>query len=105
MGGSTALHTWSFRLRTWVGFLLAGVCAGALVSGMVFLFGHGVAGAASNAGVVSKKDAAILEDWAMLVLELFTFARLYDAVANSRDEAMYQGIVAKAHEHAARKLV
>mmetsp|Transcript_76346 Transcript_76346/g.237199 ORF Transcript_76346/g.237199 Transcript_76346/m.237199 type:complete len:200 (-) Transcript_76346:73-672(-) len=103
--GCTVLHAASFRLRTWAAFVLAGLCAGCLVAGLLLLFGSGIAGAAEGSGVVSRKDREAVQGWVMLVLEFYLLARLYDAVATARDEAMYRGVVAKAREHSARRVV
>jgi len=103
--GGTILHAKSFRLRTWIGFALAGVLAGGLAACLLLLFGEGVAGAAVHSGTVSKHSAEEIQAFVMLGLEFFAFARLYEAVAASRDEAMYRGVVSKARDHEARRLV
>jgi len=103
--GGTILHAKSFRLRTWIGFALAGLLAGGLAAGLLLLFGEGIAGTAVHSGIVSKHSASEIQVLVVLGLEFFAFARLYEAVAASRDEAMYHGVVSKAQDHAARRVV
>merc|ERR1719433_451434 len=103
--GGTILHAASFRCRTWIGFALAGVLAGGLAAGLLLLFGEGVASAAVHGGAVSRRSASEIRALVVLGLEFFAFARLYEVVAASRDEAMYRGVVSKARDHEARRLV
>merc|ERR1712032_1250655 len=91
--GSMVLHAKSFRLRTWVAFVLAGACGGIVAAAVLFVISSGAEGAAAGAGVVPQKDSGIVETYIMLGVELYVFPRLYDAIAASRDEAMYRGIV------------
>lgn len=103
--GTTLLHALSFRCRTWAAFALAVACAGGIACGFLLLFGSGVAKAARGSGVISEKDSDTLQAAVMLILEMYMIARLYDAVAASRDEAMYRGLVARARERGAQRLV
>lgn len=104
--GATVLHARSFRCRTWVALLSAALCAGAFVAVILTLLSSEAAGAAAGSGVVpSGTDTTLIQSFIMLAVEMYAFPRLYEAVAASRDEAMYQGIVAKTAEHNARRLV
>jgi len=103
--GGTILHAKSFRLRTWIGFALAGLLAGGLAATLLLLFGEGVAGTAVHSGIVSKHSASEIQALVVLGLEFFALARVYEAVAASRDEAMYRGVVSKARDHEARRVV
>jgi len=103
--GGTILHAASFRFRTWVGFALAGLLAGGLAAGLLLLFGEGVAGTAEHSGMVDRRTATQIQAYVVLGIEFFAFARLYEAVSASRDEAMYRGVVSKARDHEARRVV
>jgi len=103
--GCMVLHVRSFRPRTWFAFLLAAACAGGFLGGILMLCGFSAAGAAEGAGLVQVEDLANLEAGIMLAIELYMFPCLYEAVAASRDEAMYRGIVTKTREHGARRFV
>lgn len=103
--GGAVLHMLSFHVRTWVAIALAASCAGAIAGGLLTLLGHSVASAAQGSGVVSDEDSGALQAFVMLFLEMYMMARLYDAVAASRDEAMYRGIVARAREGGCQRLV
>ncbi|CAE8607932.1 unnamed protein product [Polarella glacialis] len=103
--GATVLHCLSFRARTWIAFVLAGVCAGCFVGGFLLLFGNGAKDAAEASGAVSSDDGDQLLVYAMLAAELYVLPRIYDAVAASRDEAMYRCLVAKASRQSHRRLV
>merc|ERR1719469_83468 len=85
--------------------MCAALCAGGFLGGMLMLFSSSAASAAGGAGIVSGDDLSAVTSYIMLAVELYAFPRLYEAVAASRDEAMYQGIVAKAGEHQASRLV
>merc|ERR1712129_385401 len=91
--------------RTWLAMLLAALCAGGFVGLLLSFFSHEAAGVAASSGAVSPDQTDDVQAYMMLAIELYIFPRLYEAVAASRDEKMYQGIVARAREHAARRLV
>jgi len=104
--GCSILHMMSFNCKTWFAMLFAGLCAGSIVGSLLYLFGSGAEAAGEHAGVVPKgSDAAAIQSWIMMAVEMYVFPRLYEAVAVSRDEAMYLGIRACAREHRARRLV
>jgi len=103
--GSMFLHGASFPLRTWVAFVLAGFCASTVTNKILELFGSGAERAAEQTGAVSKEDRDIVQAYIMLAIEMYMLPQIYDAVAASRDEAMYQSIVTKSRERAARRLV
>jgi len=93
--GSMVLHATSFPLRTWVAFIIAGFCASFVTKHLLLLFGFGVEQAGEGAGVVSKEDRDAVQAWIMLGVEMYMMPQVYDAVAASRDEAMYHSIVEK----------
>uniref|UniRef100_A0A7S0F9A6 PA domain-containing protein n=1 Tax=Pyrodinium bahamense TaxID=73915 RepID=A0A7S0F9A6_9DINO len=101
--GSMVLHATSFPLRTWVAFILAGMCASFVTSNLLTLFGFGVEQAGEGTGVVAKEDREVAQTFIMLGIEMFMLPQVYDAVAASRDEAMYNSIVEKSRH--ARRLV
>lgn len=101
--GGMFLHAASFSFRTWVAFGLAGFCSSFILNHILELFGYGAEKAAEGAGVVKEKDAEYVQTWIMLGIELYLLPRIYQAVAASRDEAMFQMIVAKGRS--AQKLV
>eukprot|EP00928_Gymnodinium_smaydae_P042794 TRINITY_DN28788_c0_g1_i1.p1 TRINITY_DN28788_c0_g1~~TRINITY_DN28788_c0_g1_i1.p1 ORF type:complete len:578 (+),score=102.10 TRINITY_DN28788_c0_g1_i1:76-1809(+) len=106
--GSMVLHVMSFPLRTWVAFALAGFCASFVTSNILQLFSTGAEKAAEGSGVVKvdkQEDRDALQAWIMLAIEMYMMPRIYDAVAASRDEAMYQSIVAKSRNLGSRKMV
>lgn len=103
--GSMVLHVLSFPLRTWVAFFLAGFCASSVTSKILELAGSGAERTAETTGVVKEEDRDAVQAWIMLGIELYMMPRIYDAVAASRDEAMYQSIVAKCHEHGWKRMV
>jgi len=103
--GGVVLHAMSFRLRTCVAFILSALCAGSVLAFVLLLFGRGAEGAAEGTGIVAKQDRGVVMTSIMLATELYVVPRLHEAIAASRDEAMYQAIVARAHEHSATRLV
>lgn len=96
LAGTTVLHFLSFRLRTWIAFIVAGACAGCLVGFLLMLVGRGAEGAAEHSGVVKPRDRDEAWTFIVLLLELYLLPCLYEAVASSRDEAMFQSLQAKA---------
>merc|ERR1712129_298425 len=86
----------SFRCRIWMAMLCAATCAGGFVGLLLTLFSYGAAGAAAGGGVVPSDKTDEFQAYLMLGLELYLFPRVYEAVAASRDEHMYTGIVSKA---------
>merc|ERR1711920_349853 len=103
--GTTILHAMSFRAKTWMAMLLAACAAGGFVGLLLICFSHEAANAAAGGGVVPKEQTDAVQTYIMLAIELYAFPRLYEAVAASRDEAMYRSIVAKSSEQVARRLV
>lgn len=103
--GSTVLHAMSFGLRIWMAMMIAAVCAGGFVAVILLFFSHEAAGAAAGGGVIKPDQTDALQTGIMLIVEMYAFPRLYEAVAASRDEAMYQAVVAKAGQRSARRLV
>jgi len=96
--GSTVLHLLSLPLRTWIAYVIAVYLASCFTSFILKLFTYGAVEGAEASGAVtvkSDKERHALQDWLILLAELYMYPRLYDAVCTSRDEAMYQGIVAK----------
>eukprot|EP00403_Amphidinium_massartii_P020981 CAMPEP_0178395970 /NCGR_PEP_ID=MMETSP0689_2-20121128/13492_1 /TAXON_ID=160604 /ORGANISM="Amphidinium massartii, Strain CS-259" /LENGTH=560 /DNA_ID=CAMNT_0020016639 /DNA_START=60 /DNA_END=1742 /DNA_ORIENTATION=- len=103
--GASVLHALSFRWKTWFAFSIASLCAGGVLACILVLFSNGVSGAAQGAGAVKEKDAEEFQAWLMLAVEAYVFPRLHEAVAASRDEAMYRGIVNKASQHQSSRSV
>lgn len=103
--GTIILHLTSFPLKTWAAFILAGACASWVSSNILALFGSGVEHAAEGTGVLAKEDRDAAQAWIVLAIELYMLPRIYHAVANSRDEAMYQNIVTKAREGNSKEIV
>jgi len=91
------LHAISFPFLTWVAFIVAGFCASFVTNHLLKLFGFGVEQAGESTGVVAKEDRQAVQEWIMVAVELYLLPQIYDAVAASRDEAMYKGIVEKSH--------
>lgn len=106
--GCSLLHAWSFPLRTWVAFFLAGFCASFVTSNILNLFSSGAEKAAESSGAVevdSEEDRDILQSLILLAVESYMMPRIYEAIAASRDEAMYQSIIARSHDQNARRMV
>eukprot|EP00929_Paragymnodinium_shiwhaense_P001174 TRINITY_DN101393_c0_g1_i1.p1 TRINITY_DN101393_c0_g1~~TRINITY_DN101393_c0_g1_i1.p1 ORF type:complete len:568 (-),score=128.31 TRINITY_DN101393_c0_g1_i1:60-1763(-) len=106
--GSMVLHGISFPLRTWVAFILAGFCASFITTHILGFFCTGAEQAAEGAGVVHTKSQQEKDDMTALIMlgiEMYMFPRIYEAVAASRDEAMYRSIVEKGRAHGARRMV
>lgn len=103
--GSMFLHGASFPLKTWVAFILAGMCASFVTSNILRLLGNGAELGAEETGLVSEQDRMAAQEWIMLGIELYMLPQIYDAVAASRDEAMYQSIVAKCRQLHPRRMV
>jgi len=103
--GSLPLHAKSFPLKTWAAFIIAGFSASTVSTFVLnFLSGEAV-NAAVHANVVGEKHS---QDFQVMLLNLFMLYMapcLYEAVLVSRDEAMYQGICARARSSEARCLV
>lgn len=103
--GGCFLHALSFHCRTWVAFILAGLCASFVTSHLLQWFGHGVTEGAEKAGMVREENGQAFEAWMVLAIEFYMLPRIYDAVAASRDEAMYRSVVQRAQDHSANRLV
>jgi len=106
--GGMVLHAWSFPLRMWVAFILAGFCASFITTNILKLFTSGAETAAESSGAVhpeTQEDREDIQAYIMLGIEMYMMPRVYEAVAASRDEAMYQSIVAKCKDHDSRRMV
>lgn len=103
--GSTLLHLGSFSFRVWISFLLAGLCASLVTSSILRLFSSGVEVTAESAGVVEEEDRSLAQTYIILAIEMYMLPQIYDAVAASRDESMYQSMVKKCKDFAAERLV
>mmetsp|Transcript_47625 Transcript_47625/g.114359 ORF Transcript_47625/g.114359 Transcript_47625/m.114359 type:complete len:375 (-) Transcript_47625:105-1229(-) len=103
--GSMLLHLTSLSARTWIAFVLAGFGASTIASWTLRLFGDMSERGAEEAGVVSSQDRGEAQAWMMLLIEAYILPQVCQAVAASRDEAMYRSIVAKGRELNARRLV
>merc|ERR1712066_759370 len=103
--GGMVLHLFSLPLRTWVAFIVAGFCASFVTNHVLMLFGYGAEKAAETTGTVKKEDADLVQSYIMLLIELYAFPQVYDAVAASRDEAMYREMVRQSSQLNARRMV
>jgi len=103
--GGMFLHGASFPLKTWVAFGLAGMCASFVTNHILMLIGSGAELGAEESGVVHKEDREQAQVWIMLAIELYMLPQIYDAVAASRDEAMYRAIVTQCRQFGARRMV
>lgn len=103
--GSMVLHGKSFPLKTWVAFILAGFCASFVTNGVLRLLGSGVEAGAEGAGMVKEEHRDEVQAWIMLGIELYILPQVYDAVAASRDEAMYRSMVSKCKEFTVARTV
>jgi len=97
--GSMVLHAISFTLCTWVAFILAGFCASFVTNHLLEAFGFGVEQAGESTGVVAKEDREVVQTWIMFAIQMYLLPQIYDAVAASRDEAMYLSILEKSRGH------
>lgn len=103
--GSMVLHAASFPLKTWVAFLFAGYAA-SLVQSQIMQWGaSGAERAVEQTGAVSRKDRRDVQEWMMLIVEIYALPRVYRSICVSRDEAMYQGIVGKGRMHSSKTAV
>jgi pheromone shutdown protein TraB len=91
--GSMVLHAISFPFCTWVAFILAGFCSSFVTNHLLEWFGFGIEQAGESTGVVDKEDREVVQTWIMFAIEMYLLPQIYDAVAASRDEAMYLSIV------------
>lgn len=103
--GGMFLHALSFPCKTWVAFVLAGMCASFITNNLLRLLGSGAELGAEQVGAVKKEDREDATMWIMLLIEMYMLPQIYDAVAASRDEAMYQSMVTKCRQFASRRLV
>jgi len=97
--GSMVLHAISFPFCTWVAFILAGFCSSFVTNHLLEWFGFGIEQAGESTGVVSKEDREVVQTWIMFAIEMYLLPQVYDAVAASRDEAMYLSIVKQSYGH------
>jgi len=103
--GSMVLHAVSLSLWTWAAFFIAGMTASFVTTNVLNLFTHEATEVAVSTGAVKKEDEQDTQVYIMLILELYMLPRIYEAVAASRDEAMYRKIVEKTRELLARRVV
>jgi len=103
--GGMFLHGASFPLKTWVAFIIAGFCASTVTNKILELFGFAAEQGAEKTGAVSKEDRDVAQAYIMLLIEMYMLPQIYDAVAASRDEAMYQSILSKGRSFGARRMV
>jgi pheromone shutdown protein TraB len=106
--GGMVLHLMSFPLRTWIAFGLAGACASFVTTNILQFFSAGAEHAAEGAGVVhveKESDRENNQALLMLAIEMYMMPRIYDAVAASRDMAMYLSIVKNCRRLNARRVV
>jgi len=103
--GGMFLHGASFPLKTWIAFLFAGFCASTVTNKILELLGYGATKAAESSGAIKPEDANVVQAYIMLLVEMYMLPQIYDAVAASRDEAMYQSIVTKSRKMKARRMV
>jgi len=99
------LHAKSFPIQTWIAFITAGFAASFVTSHILEFISYGAEKGAEKTGVVKKSDRDAAQAYFMLLIQMYMMPQVYDAVAASRDEAMYQSIVAKARELAAQRFV
>merc|ERR1712129_462845 len=76
-----------------VAFILAGFCSSFVTNHLLEWFGFEQAG--ESTGVVDKEDREVVQTWIMFAIEMYLLPQIYDAVAASRDEAMYLSILEK----------
>eukprot|EP00397_Hematodinium_sp_SG-2012_P021041 GEMP01021714.1.p1 GENE.GEMP01021714.1~~GEMP01021714.1.p1 ORF type:complete len:593 (+),score=120.65 GEMP01021714.1:262-2040(+) len=83
-----------FKLRTWVAFVLAVSAAGFILTSVLM-----VPGKAISAGMVAtghdEQFANLVEQIFMMILQLYCFPRIFDALVTQRDEAMFQSITSE----------
>lgn len=103
--GSMLLHARSFPLRHWLAFFLAGFAASFVSSNILNFLSGEATGAAVDVKVVKRKDTADFQVLLMWLVELYLMPCLYEAVLASRDEAMYEGIRARARATEAKCMV
>mmetsp|Transcript_73513 Transcript_73513/g.129760 ORF Transcript_73513/g.129760 Transcript_73513/m.129760 type:complete len:558 (+) Transcript_73513:71-1744(+) len=103
--GGMFLHGASFPCKTWISFILAGVCASFITSSILKLVGSGAELSAEETGVVKKEDREAAQAYIMLAIQMYLLPQVYDAVAASRDEAMYESMVKKCRQFASKRLV
>lgn len=103
--GTTMLQIASLPLRTWTAFVIAGLAASMVMTAMLGLLSSVPVRGAEAVGAVRKEDLKELHAWTALLVQLYLLPRIYDAVAASRDEAMYQSILTTSRERGARRLV
>jgi len=102
------LHLRSLSLKTWLVFVIAGVLASTVTNYVLRLLSDGTEQSAEATGVVSpasQEQRADTDSLIMLIGELYALPRLYQAVAASRDEAMYRNIVSHGQSKQAKMMV
>jgi len=103
--GSMVLHMMSLSWKTCAAFAFAIMCANMVLLLVLETSITVTEEGAEAAGAVLHKYRDTAQGWINILLKLYLFPQLYDAVAVSRDEAMYRGIVATGQENKARRMV
>eukprot|EP00927_Polykrikos_kofoidii_P040918 TRINITY_DN34886_c0_g3_i1.p1 TRINITY_DN34886_c0_g3~~TRINITY_DN34886_c0_g3_i1.p1 ORF type:complete len:562 (-),score=101.93 TRINITY_DN34886_c0_g3_i1:263-1948(-) len=103
--GGTFLHAFSFPLKHWIAFVIAGFCSSFVMSHIVQFLCSSATSAAQEAGAFSHQDHSVVQTYLLLAIEAYAAPRIYDGIVAARDEAMYQGLVARSREHAAKRVV
>merc|ERR1712054_741194 len=99
------LHGASFKFRTWAAFLIAGFAASFVTSHIMAAFTNGTERAAEVTGAVKKEDRIKYQNIFAFALQLYLLPQIYQGVAATRDEVMYQSIVAKSRRHGSKRMV
>lgn len=104
--GGIGLHAAAFKIRTWLAFIIAGQVASFVTTHVLEFFTLGAAEAGKASGAIPKEeDSDTVQAFIMLGIEIYALPRLYEAVAASRDEAMYRGIVRRSNELRSSRMV
>lgn len=103
--GSMVLHAKSFPLKNWIAFIIAGCGANFVSSNILKFLSTEATNGAIDGGMVKQKNADIFQVLLLNAVLMYLMPCLYEAVLVSRDEAMYQGICAKARSSNARCMV
>jgi len=103
--GSVILQVAALPLRTWVAFCLAGFTASFVTSHILLLISSGAEMTVEETGAVHPENRADAQTLSLLILEFYLLPRIYDAIAASRDETMYEAIVAQSRQSGAKRMV
>mmetsp|Transcript_22046 Transcript_22046/g.50366 ORF Transcript_22046/g.50366 Transcript_22046/m.50366 type:complete len:607 (-) Transcript_22046:78-1898(-) len=103
--GTFALHCCSLRLRTWIGFTAGVMVANFVTTHVLKLMATGTEQAAEATGQVSEEDRSVVTPLIMLAIELYVITCFYGSILASRDEAMYNGVIAECRRSRASRAV